>query len=203
MNGTGNGAARPGGFFGVRIFTMSGIRKFAQGFVRVVDSINSHLGFISYALPLMTFIMTYEVIARFVFNAPTIWAWDVNTQLLAFIAVLSGGYVLFHNGHTRMDLFSSRWSARGRAYMNTFTYLLGLLFLVALLVKSFGLAEHSLLTREYGLGLLKAPLYPLRIIIVLGIALFIIQLLAEMIRNLLLLTGKPTGEPPAETRTES
>ena len=182
---------------------MSGIRKFAQGFVRVIDSINSRLGYVSYALPLMTFIMTYEVVARFVFNAPTIWAWDINTQLLAFIAVLTGGYVLLHNGHTRMDLFSSRWSERGRAYVHTFTYLLGILFLVALLVKSFSLGVHSVAIREYSLGLLGAPLYPLRIVIVLGIFLFLIQLLAEIVRNVLLVTSKEAGPPPRRTGTES
>ena len=159
----------------------SGIGKLARGYIRVVDSINARMGYVSYALPLMTLIMTYEVIARFVFNAPTIWAWDINEQLLAFIAVTTGGYVLFHKGHTRMDMFSSRWSVRRHAYVHTFTYLLGITFLCALLVKSFDLAVESIAGREYSLGLLGAPLYPLRVVIVLGIILFLAQVVVRKV----------------------
>ena len=190
-------------FFRRAYILKSGIGKFAQGYIRVVDNINARMGYVSYALPVMTCVMTYEVIARFVFNAPTIWAWDINEQLLAFIAVTTGGFVLFHKGHTRMDMFSSRWSVRRHAYVHTFTYLFGVIFLGALLAKSFDLAVGSIAGREYSLGLLSAPLYPLRVVIVLGIILFLAQTLAEIIRNILVLTSKKGGKAAEEMIKES
>ena len=51
----------------------------------IIGKINLFLGKVLQwtILPISAIVM-FEVIARYVFNRPTIWAWDVNVQLLAF-----------------------------------------------------------------------------------------------------------------------
>lgn len=176
-----------------------------NGYLRIVDNINKRLVYVSYLLPVMTLVMTYEVISRFVFNQPTIWAWDTNEQLQAVTAVLTGGYVLLVKGHTTMDMFSSRWSPKGRAIVHGFTFLLGVLFLVGLLNKSFKLALNSVEIKEYSLGLWGPPIYPLRIIITIGIFLFLLQAVGEILRNITIIMGeKPASTPgtPERPRNE-
>ena len=169
------------------------IIKAINGYLRIVDNVNKRLVYVSFLLPVMTLVMTYEVISRFVFNHPTIWAWDTNEQLQAVTAVLTGGYVLLVKGHTTMDMFSSRW------------FLLGVLFLVGLLNKSFKLALNSVEIKEYSLGLWGPPIYPLRIIITIGIFLFLLQAVGEILRNIAIIMGeKPASTPgtPERPRNE-
>jgi len=166
------------------------MKKAAEAFIRIVDSVNEKARFLGILFVVMTLIMSYEVVARFVFNAPTIWAWDVNTQLLCFIVILSGGYTLAHKGHVRMDMFTSRWSARRRAWVDLATSFLPLIFCGLLLIESYELAAESVALREVGEGLLHAPIYPLRVAVVLGILLFLAQVLADVLRSLLLVTKR-------------
>jgi TRAP-type mannitol/chloroaromatic compound transport system permease small subunit len=175
------------------------ILKAINGYLCIVDNINKRLVYVSYLLPLMTLVMTYEVISRFAFNHPTIWAWDTNEQLLAVTAVLTGGYVLLVKGHTTMDMFSSRWSPKTRAVVHSFTFLLGVLFLVGLLNKSFKLALNSVKIKEYSLGLWGPPIYPLRVIIAIGIFLFLVQAVGEILRNITIIMGEEPASTPRDT----
>ena len=165
------------------------MKKLALRYVHLVDTVNEKARFLGVLYVIMTFVMAYEVVARFVFNAPTKWAWDVNIQLLCFTVIMSGGYTLLHKGHVRMDLFYSRWSARKRAWVDLSTSFLPIVFCSLLLMESFDLARESIALREVDEGLLHAPLYPLRVAVVFGIFLFLAQVLAEVLRSLLIISG--------------
>ena len=57
------------------------------GVVRAIDRISASAGFIaSVALAVMTVVVCYEVISRYIFNAPTTWVTEVSTYL--FVAVV-------------------------------------------------------------------------------------------------------------------
>ena len=81
----------------------------------IIDKVNERVGtVVAFGLIVMMFIMLYEVVARYVFDSPTIWAWDVNGLLFSAVLVLGGGYVLLHRGHVRLDILFERLSPRGR-----------------------------------------------------------------------------------------
>jgi TRAP-type mannitol/chloroaromatic compound transport system permease small subunit len=61
--------------------------------------------------PLM-FIITYDVIMRYAFNAPTIWAFDTGYMIGGGMVSIGMGYVLLHKGHVRVDVLYDRFSAR-------------------------------------------------------------------------------------------
>ncbi len=166
------------------------MRNLAERYIRFVDAINGGAKVFGVLFVLMTFIMTYEVIARFLFNAPTKWAWDINVQILCFIVIMSGGYTLLQKGHVRMDLFYDRWSARRRAWVDLSTSFLPLVFCGLLLVESFDLARESVALREVAEGLLHAPLYPLRVAIVVGVLLLLLQVVRDVLKNLLFITQR-------------
>lgn len=53
---------------------------------------------------IMTLIIGYEVIMRYVFNHPTIWVSELSQFLMVFIAFLGLGYTELANKHIKVDL---------------------------------------------------------------------------------------------------
>lgn len=173
---------------------MGMVCRFCRLYIRFADGLNRRLGVIAWAVFILMFIMLYEVIARYVFNSPTKWAWDVNGQLLCFYTVMVGGYVLYQRGHIRSDLFYARWSAKKRALVESYSSFLPLLFFGAGVSSSLTAAVRSVLLTEHATTILGPPLYPLRIVIAIGMFLFLLQVIAEVMRNLLIVTGKLDSE---------
>ena len=65
----------------------------------IIDSVSEWSGrLISVFSFFLTFFLLYDVIARFAFNAPTIWCHELALHFFGAYAVLSGAYVLLHNG---------------------------------------------------------------------------------------------------------
>ena len=60
-------------------------------------------------LPLVLAV-SYEVVARYFFNAPTIWVFDVTYMLYGTIFMLGAAYALHKGAHIRTDFFFENWS---------------------------------------------------------------------------------------------
>ena len=59
-------------------------------------------------------IITYEVMMRYLFNAPTVWSFDLGYMLLATLAALGFAYVYYHRGNVRVDVIYTRFSPKGK-----------------------------------------------------------------------------------------
>ena len=68
--------------------------------------------------------LTYEVIVRYGFNAPTIWAYEITYMLYGAHFMLGAAYALYRGAHIRTDVFYSRWSPRTRGVIDALLYLL-------------------------------------------------------------------------------
>ena len=159
--------------------------KKAEAFCRRVDAVNHWAGkIVAWAVvPMMVFIII-EVTLRYIFNNPTIWVWDVNVQLLALIAIMGSGYTLLHGGHVSMDVLAVRLSARRRAILDLIISLL-FFFCIGVLVWKVGVsAWNSVQAREVYNTIFGPPLYPLRVVIVVGVALLLLQGIVKFIRDL-------------------
>jgi len=160
--------------------------------LRVIDAINEKVGFYtSFLLIAMTFIITYEVVARRLFNSPTSWAWSISTQLECIIAALAGGYCLLHHAHVRMDAIYSLLPERRRAALDIATFVFALLVLGVMLWRTgeAGLLSASLLeTANVGF---RPYIWHLKFIIIPGgVLLFLLQEIAEFTRSLQFLLRK-------------
>ena len=157
---------------------------------RDIDKINEWTGrIVSWLVIPITFIVATEVILRYLFNRPTIWAYDVNTQLLATLSILGGGYVLLHGGHIRMDLLIDRLSRTRRGTIEVVSGLIVVFTVGILLWKTSEQAWFSLQTREIASTFFHPPLYPLRAIIAIGVLLLLLQLIAKLVRDILIIMG--------------
>jgi TRAP-type mannitol/chloroaromatic compound transport system permease small subunit len=68
--------------------------------------------------------LTWEVVARYVFNAPTQWAYDMTFMLYGTFFMLGAAFTLQRKGHVRTDMYYERWSPRRQASIDIVCYLL-------------------------------------------------------------------------------
>ncbi len=162
----------------------------AEVFCRQIDTVNRWTGETASLLflPLVGIVML-EVVLRHFFNSPTIWAWDVNVQLAAAIAILGGGYGLLYGRHVVVDVMVGHLTTRARARIDLVTSALFFFVVAILLWVAVSWAERSVSARELYTSLLEPPLYPLRRVVAIGIFLLLMQGIAKFIRDLAIATG--------------
>jgi TRAP-type mannitol/chloroaromatic compound transport system permease small subunit len=92
----------------------------------VIAFFNRSLGFTWLAF-LVVLAEFQIVISRFVFSFEQPYMGDLVRFWYAALFLFASAYTLVHEGHVRVDVFYSRFSARGKAWSNTVgTLLLGL-----------------------------------------------------------------------------
>ena len=85
--------------------------------VRFIDSISELIGkTVRWACVALVLVLVYEVIARYVFNAPTIWAHETAVMLGGTVVALGWAYTHRHHGHVRVDVIYTHLSPRGKAF---------------------------------------------------------------------------------------
>lgn len=151
----------------------------------IIDAINSRVGnYTSLLLIPLIVITTGEVIARYAFNRPSIWAWDVNIQLSAMIIVFGAGYTLLQNAHIRVDVITSHLSQRAQAIIRLVVSPLMFISLGALTWQGISQTKYSISMTETLPTIWEPPIYPLKALIVAGVILFILQAVASVIRDI-------------------
>ncbi len=161
-----------------------------KSFCRRIDSLNEWVGKTSgwLIIPLILLVV-YDVTLRYVFNRPTVWAWDINVQLLGALVVLGGGYALLHDAHIGVDALVIHLSARRRAIVDLITSAFFFFGIGVLLWKAALDAWFSLEIRELYSSVFLPPIYPFKILMVIGILLLLLQGVAKFIRDLITATS--------------
>jgi len=92
--------------------------------VRVIDKFTDTTGtWIAWLNLPLVLVVAYEVIARYAFNAPTLWSFDVTYMLYGTIFMLGCAYALHKGAHIRTDFFYEKWTARTKGMVDSISYL--------------------------------------------------------------------------------
>lgn len=179
------------------------MRKKVDALVGYIDAVTGWFGNIAmYIIPVIMLIISYEVIARYFFQAPTIWAWDINVQLLALMVFFGGGYVLLHDGHVRVDILYSELPKRWRAIVDLITCPIFFIYLFVLVWKFFVMTKASLIEREVTSSLFAPPVYPLKILCSIALIIFFMEGISKFIRNLQIVIGSGDNDLKQEHDTK-
>ena len=147
-----------------------------------IDSLARIFGYMSgFILLVMMAITCYEVVARYVFNSPTIWSVDLGIFLLIWFAYSSTAYVQRERRHVRVDLLTSRLSGRTREIWEVLNLALFLLFAVVLVHVSLDFTIHTFKAGEYGWMLWRVLLWPVRAAIPVGTAVLALLLMKDLV----------------------
>jgi TRAP-type mannitol/chloroaromatic compound transport system permease small subunit len=158
--------------------------------IRRIDELSSWMGkAFGWLILLLTAVVSYDVVARYVFVAPTDWAFDVSYMSYGAMFMMAGAYTLARGGHVRGDFIYSRLRPRTQAAVDLVLYFLFFLPGIAALAysgwdfarTSWHLREHSSLTAG------GPPVYPFKALIPIAGALLLVQGIAEIGRCVLCL----------------
>jgi len=78
-------------------------------------------------------VMLYEVIARYVFNAPTVWGMELAVLLFGPYFLLGGPYLLHLKGHVALDVARQRLSPAWQRRLDLVNFPIIVLFCAILL----------------------------------------------------------------------
>jgi len=137
-----------------------------------------------WAILVLTAAICYEVFARYLFRAPTSWAYDVSYMLYGALFMLAGAYTLSRNGHVRADFIYRSLSPRRQAMLDLPLYLAFFVpGMLALIWFGWTFFELSYVQNERSSVSPTGPLiWPYKFLIPFCGALMLIQGVAEMIR---------------------
>ena len=170
--------------------------------LRTIDGVSMVAGYsVSALVPLMILSLVYEVVSRYFFNAPTLWAQDVSIFLFGYIGLLGGAMVMRERAHINVDLFYARMSPRLRAACDVATALVSMFFLVLVVIYCWDAGTDAI---RHGLRRptdWAPPVGHFFLAVAVGGFLLLLQTFAHWLRSLhFLLTGRawPADEAVAE-----
>src|ERR671923_508246 len=159
-----------------------GLLKAVNAIDRFTDRIGSAIAWLNVPLVL---IVTYEVVMRYVFNAPTIWVFDATYMLYGTIFMLGAAYALHKGAHIRTDFFYEKWSAQTKGMVDSLSYLLFFFpSLIMLFLASGSEAVYAYSIREVSEQTPWRPiLWPYKSVVPIACLLLMIQGVSETIKS--------------------
>lgn len=138
----------------------------------------------SWTILLLTFAITYEVIARRFFSAPTNWGYDAQYMLYGTLFMFAGAYALSRNGHVRGDFLYRMMPARRQAMLDLLLYILFFFpAIFAFMVAGWHFFELSWLQNERSMFSPSGPIiWPFKGIIPVVGFIMLLQGLVEVVR---------------------
>ena len=135
-------------------------------------------------MPLMI-AMVYEVLARKLFLAPTMWAYDMSRFLYGALFMLGAGYALSRGVHIRADFLYRNFKVRTQGLIDFWLYLLfyfpGLLFFFYMTT---GFVQESIMRNERGMDTAWMPyMWPIKACLWFGILFLLIQGISEVFKS--------------------
>ena len=158
----------------------------------VIDKINEYISkAVSFLVFALILTLSYEVVARYFFGAPTQWSFNLTYFISSFFLMLSMGYTWQCREHVAVDLISSHLPEKLGAIL-TILFILGLFFLAWTnigrvmytdMLRSWALQERSTIGA-------MPPVYHYKTWIFFGVALLLLQGVSQLLKEIGILLGR-------------
>jgi TRAP-type C4-dicarboxylate transport system permease small subunit len=161
----------------------------------MIDWLNRLLGERLCYLYLAAVVITaYEVVMRYLFDAPTIWAFELTILLCAICYLLSGGFVTAQRKHIAITSVYDLMPARIRWLLDLLALLTGILSMGLLVWAAWRPAVLAVTIVERTGSAWNSPSPAIiKPLIAIGAGLIVLQLLVQVYRHL---TGQADPPPP-------
>jgi TRAP-type mannitol/chloroaromatic compound transport system permease small subunit len=134
----------------------------------------------------MVLSLVYEVVARYFFNMPTVWAYDMTFILYGSFFMLGSAYTLMKKGHIRTDSLYAGWSPRRQGLTDAICYLV--FFFPSIVVFSWLGWEFFWKSFQQGERFVTSPwmpvAWPLKFMIPAAGVLLVIQGISEVLKSI-------------------
>ena len=164
---------------------------YLRGFIAFVDKVNYRIGrVVMYGIFAMMAILLWSSISKAFFN-PSLWTLEMAQFAMVAYYILGGPYSIQMGSNVRMDLIYGGWSDRRKAAIDCITVCFLIFYLVVLL---WGGIDSTIYSFQYGGE--RSPtawrpyMWPIKVIMCVGITLMLLQAISELFKDILRLGGE-------------
>lgn len=162
-----------------------------RAYVRITDRINRRVGrIVMYGIFVMMGILLWSSISK-TFFLPSLWTLEMAQFAMVAYYILGGPYSIQMGSNVRMDLLYGDWTETRKAWFDAVTVLF-LLFYLGVLLR--GGIDSTIYAFQYGGE--RSPtawrpyLWPIKVVMCLGIVLMLLQALSELAKDVLRIRGE-------------
>ncbi|WP_171231175.1 TRAP transporter small permease subunit [Ruegeria sp. HKCCA4812] len=163
--------------------------NFMRGYVAVIDRTNRWIGrFVMYGIFVMMGILLWSSISK-TFFLPSLWTLEMAQFAMVAYYILGGPYSIQMGSNVRMDLLYGEWSDRRRAWTDAITVLFLIIYLSVMIYGGYDSLSYSLQYGERSPTAWRPYLWPIKVIMVVGLFLMLLQAISELFKDILRLRG--------------
>ena len=153
--------------------------------IRVIDKFTDTTGtWVAWLNVPLVLAVSFEVVSRYAFNAPTIWSFDVTYMLYGTIFMLGSAYALHKGAHIRTDFFFEKWSIRTKGMIDSIAFIV--FFFPSIFVFFLVSWQEGWYAMQIGETSEQTPwrpiLWPFKLVVPLTCLLLLIQGISETIK---------------------
>lgn len=158
-------------------------------YVHLVETVNRYVGRVMmYGIFVMMAILLWSSISK-TFFLPSLWTLEMAQFAMVAYYILGGPYSIQLGSNVRMDLFYGDWSPRRKAWFDAFTVMFLIFFLGVLLYGGFSSTSYSLQYGERSATAWRPYMWPIKIIMCIGIFMMLLQAIAEFFKDIARIRG--------------
>ena len=155
--------------------------------MRYVDLVVENVGkLVSWIIIVLIGAITYDVIMRYAFSAPTIWSFDVSYMLGGTLMLMGLSYAHMRKSHVRVDVIVKSFPPRVRLILELlFTIVFFFPLMAVLLQISYVRMVDSWVIKEVSrLGMWHPSMVPFRIMMFAAFVLLALEGLVQFVANI-------------------
>jgi len=155
------------------------------GWTGAIDRVSFYAGeFVAYWAVIAVFAYYFEVVARYVFNSPSIWVHEGMYLMFGMQYLIAGAYAALTDAHVKVDVFYAAWSPLRKAVVDLFTSIFFFIFAGTLLATGWIFAMDATRVHEVSFSEWTIAYWPFKWAIVVGAVLLILQGIAKLARDI-------------------
>jgi len=147
--------------------------------------------FTSFLIVPLLFIVLYEVLMRYAFNAPTVWGFEATAFVYGMHYMLGLSFMENAQGHVKVDIITARLPKKAQAAVYLLGYLI--IFLPVFALMTWGaikFAHTATITNELNSTSWAPRIWPYKIMMALSFFFLVVQGVSTTLKYLKILTEK-------------
>ena len=153
--------------------------------IRMIDWLSEHSGqFVAFWTINAVFFYAFEVIARYIFNKPTIWVHESSFLLFGMQYLLAGAYAYLHGSHVAVDIIYNKFPKRGQYGLDIFTSIFSFIFFITLIGTSYKFMLDSIGMRERTMETWQIQYYPVKTMMFVGGILITLATISKLYKDI-------------------
>ncbi|SLM30270.1 putative Tripartite ATP-independent periplasmic transporter DctQ component [Desulfamplus magnetovallimortis] len=133
----------------------------------------------------LLFIVVYEVFMRYAFNAPTTWGFEATTFLYGLHYMFGMAYTDVHDGHVKVDIFTSLFSEKKQSIFKVITNILFFMpVMICMTIWALKFGISSTMGLEVNSTSWAPPIWPLKLLMAVCFLFLLLQGVANLINDI-------------------